>query len=69
MSGATPLFSIGVLSVPEDFVAFADDQAGCFFGFRPATEQVLALDSHDWSLSEEAPDFPSLMQALLADKS
>ena len=63
--GPVTMEDLGLEGGPDGYVAFADDQAGCFFGFIPSQPAVIALDSSDWRSVFESQDLRVFVTELL----
>ncbi len=62
----TNLAGLGLVEGPPGFLAICDDGAGCFFGFEPTHgERLMAVDSMDLTLADEAPTFTEFIDAWL----
>lgn len=61
--GVVVLGALGLTEAPTDFLAFADDMNGTYYGFLESRSEVVALDSHGWVLEPLGQSF----EAFLAD--
>ena len=55
--GVTQLQPLGLREGPADFVAFADDMSGCFYGFLEDKPNVVTLDSCGWEVDDTGQVF------------
>jgi hypothetical protein len=59
--GVVLLGELGLTEAPTDYLAFADDMAGAFYGFSGEGHEVVALDSHGWVLDPLAQSFEQFL--------
>jgi len=61
--GVMRLSEQGLTDAPTNFLAFADDMAGAYYGFLVPGDEVVVVDSHGWVPSALGQSF----EAFLAD--
>jgi hypothetical protein len=65
--GVVVLGQLGLTEAPTDFLAFADDMAGAFYGFLEKGREVVVLDSHGWLQDPLGQTFEEFLADMAAD--